>query len=295
MHGPGGCGDRSGVRDYPGGEPISQTFEDVLRNEVVDEVLISAEAVSLPGAFEEARRFEQYGLLVRVLVEPLANGASPRLEPFVGAASLAVAHSPRTERDLAMKRLLDVAFASITLFASAPLMLAIAILVKLTSPGPVLYSQIRAGMNGRRFRMYKFRTMVDNAEFLVRQANRSITQGPIFKDPQDYRITAVGRLLRKFSLDELPQMWNVLRGDMSVVGPRPLPLYEANRIDGEYWRRFSVPPGLTCIWQVSGRSDTTYETWMRQDLEYVDRWSLWDDTKLILKTIPVVFTGRGGY
>src|SRR5207302_1307146 len=131
--------------------------------------------------------------------------------------------------------------------------------IKLSSPGPVLFSQMRVGLNGRRFRMFKFRTMVDGAEFLVRFAHRSITRGPIFKDPRDYRITAVGGLLRKSGLDELPQLWNVFRGDMSLVGPRPLPVYEAEQIAGEYRRRFSVPPGITCIWQVSGRSDVAFD------------------------------------
>jgi lipopolysaccharide/colanic/teichoic acid biosynthesis glycosyltransferase len=111
----------------------------------------------------------------------------------------------------------------------------------------------------------------------------------------DARIYPFGRFLRKTSLDEFPQFWNVLVGEMSIVGPRPLPVYEAERIAGEYRRRFSVPPGLTCIWQVSGRSDVTYDRWMRYDLEYIDRWSLWSDAMLVLKTIPVVVRGRGGY
>jgi lipopolysaccharide/colanic/teichoic acid biosynthesis glycosyltransferase len=178
---------------------------------------------------------------------------------------------------------------------AAPAMIVAAIAVKLSSPGPVLFVQQRAGLNGRRFRMFKFRTMVDGAEVMVRHSSRSITQGPIFKDAADYRITSVGRILRRYSLDELPQLFNVIKGEMSMVGPRPLPLCEADQIQGASRRRFSVPPGLTCIWQVNGRSDVGFERWMQYDLQYVDGWSLWSDIVLIFRTIPAVLMGRGAY
>ena len=136
--------------------------------------------------------------------------------------------------------------------------------------------------------------MIDNAETLLQSvSHRSTMGGPIFKDPADLRVTRAGRLLRKFSLDELPQLLNVLAGDMSLVGPRPLPLHEAALITGEHRRRFHMRPGITCLWQVNGRSNVTYDTWMRYDLQYVDGWSLSLDAKLLVKTIPAVFTGRG--
>ena len=283
-------------RAFPDGESIGTGVEDILKNRVVDEVLISVSHEPVPEVLKEARVFEQYGRMVRAVFEPVA-GTSMRakIESFAGGPSLEVATSAQTEKDAALKRAFDLAIGTLLLLVLSPLMLLICALVKLTSPGPVLFCQTRVGLNGRRFRMFKFRTRVHGAEFLVRQADRSITRGPIFKDPRDYRITPVGRLLRKFSLDELPQLFNVLRGEMSVVGPRPLPEYEAEQIVGQYRRRFSVPPGLTCIWQVSGRSDVTYDRWMEYDLEYVDRWSMWSDAMLLLKTIPVVLTGRGGY
>jgi lipopolysaccharide/colanic/teichoic acid biosynthesis glycosyltransferase len=137
--------------------------------------------------------------------------------------------------------------------------------------------------------------MIDGAESMVRHAYRSINRGPIFKDVNDYRVTEVGRALRRFSLDELPQLFNVLKGEMSLVGPRPLPVYEADQVTGESRRRFSMPPGITCHWQVNGRSNLEYERWMQYDLQYVDEWSLLSDAVLLFRTIPVVLSGKGAY
>ena len=280
---------------FPSGEHLGDSVEGILKARVVDEVLVNVGTDPLPDILREAKTFEQYGVMVRAVFEPEAGvPKSTRAETFNGSTALALP-SPRTERDFALKRAFDIVFATLLFLATAPLMALIAVLIKLNSPGPLLFVQTRVGLNGRRFSMLKFRTMVDGAEFLVRQADRSINRGPIYKNPSDYRITSVGRVLRKFSLDELPQLINVIRGEMSLVGPRPLPVYEAEKIEGEYRRRFSVPPGLTCIWQISGRSDVSYESWMRYDLQYVDRWSLWSDTVLILRTIPAVILGRGGY
>ena len=281
---------------YPGGESYGCEAESLLKLRVIDEVHIQLGSEPLPQSFGEARHFEQYGLEVRAVVQPVSErSAGARASELGRATSLSIVASPRSERQLATKRVFDFVVASLLLVAVSPLLLVIAFLVKVTSRGPAFFVQTPVGLNGRRFRMFKFRTMVDGAELLVRQAHRSITNGPVFKDPQDYRITSVGRFLRKFSLDELPQLLNVLRGEMSIVGPRPLPEYEAEKIEGAFRRRFSVPPGLTCVWQVSGRSDVAYEAWMRYDLDYVDHWSLWSDTVLLLRTIPVVFAGRGGY
>jgi exopolysaccharide biosynthesis polyprenyl glycosylphosphotransferase len=179
---------------------------------------------------------------------------------------------------------------------SLPMLMA-AIAIKLTSRGPVLFKQERAGLNGKPFVMYKFRSMVTNAEQLKQELERlNEMSGPVFKVTHDPRVTKVGRLLRKFSLDEFPQLFNVLRFEMSLVGPRPLPLDEVKRFDDlSHRRRLSVRPGLTCIWQVSGRNDVKdFNDWVRMDLEYIDNWSLWLDTKILWRTIWVVLLGKGG-
>jgi lipopolysaccharide/colanic/teichoic acid biosynthesis glycosyltransferase len=200
------------------------------------------------------------------------------------------------DRLMFLKRVIDVAVSTLVLLVLLPLFGALAMLVKLSSPGPVIFRQRRTGLYGREFMLYKFRTMIVGAEALLPSiASRNVMRGPIFKDPQDIRVTPTGRLLRRFSLDELPQFWNVLKGDMSVVGPRPLPVHESAAIAGVHRRRFSMRPGITCLWQVNGRSACDYATWMQYDLQYVDGWSLTLDAKLLLKTVPVVLTGRGAY
>ena len=169
-------------------------------------------------------------------------------------------------------------------------------MIKLSSPGPVFFRQQRAGLNGQPFTMYKFRTMVTNAEQLQAElAALNEMSGPVFKIAKDPRITPLGRILRKFSLDEFPQLFNVLRGEMSLVGPRPLPVQEVARFDDvSHRRRLSVKPGLTCLWQVRGRNEiTSFKEWVRLDLEYIDNWSLWLDLQILLRTIPAVFTGTG--
>ena len=178
----------------------------------------------------------------------------------------------------------------------SPIMVAAAVAVRLTSPGPVFFRQQRAGLNGRPFTMLKFRSMVTNAEQLKQElAALNEMSGPVFKVTNDPRVTATGRFLRKWSIDELPQLFNVLRGEMSLVGPRPLPVDEVARFDDlAHRRRLSVRPGLTCIWQVRGRNNVSdFKEWVRLDLEYIDNWSLWLDVKILLMTIPAVFTGAG--
>jgi len=175
-------------------------------------------------------------------------------------------------------------------------MLLVALLIKITSPGPVLFVQRRAGLNGQPFMIYKFRTMVSNAEQLKNELERlNEMSGPVFKVSKDPRVTSIGKFLRRFSIDEFPQLLNVLRGEMSLVGPRPLPVYEVRRFDDvAHRRRLSVKPGLTCSWQVSGRNNVSdFKEWVRLDLEYIDNWSLWLDLKILLRTIPVVLIGTG--
>jgi lipopolysaccharide/colanic/teichoic acid biosynthesis glycosyltransferase len=167
-------------------------------------------------------------------------------------------------------------------------------LIALTSRGPVVFRQQRAGFHGRLFEMYKFRTMVEGAEQLRdRVAHLNEMGGPVFKASGDPRLTRVGRILRRLSLDELPQLVNVLKGEMSLVGPRPLPVYEASQIKGAQRRRLAMRPGMTGLWQVSGRNWIDFEGWMQLDLAYVDRWTLGLDLRILLRTIPVVLSGDG--
>jgi len=194
-----------------------------------------------------------------------------------------------------VKRCIDIAGAIVGLMLFGPLMIAIAAAIKLTSPGPAIFIQERYGLHIRRFPMYKFRTMVLDAE--KRQAeleSGNEAHGPVFKMRNDPRITVTGRLLRKSSLDELPQFLNVLRGEMSLVGPRPLPKRDVSRFENaSLMRRFSVKPGLTCLWQMKGRDQTDFGHWLALDLEYIDNWSLSLDFKVLAKTVPTVLLGRG--
>ena len=195
---------------------------------------------------------------------------------------------------LAVKRVLDIAGALAGLFLFAPLMALIAGIIRLNSPGPAIYRTYRVGKAGRLFRLYKFRTMVANAEQLLDMVwELNEREAILFKTSADPRVTAVGRILRRFSLDELPQFWNVLIGDMSLVGPRPSLLGEYSQFRPQDRRRTHVLPGLTGLWQVTARSDPSFATYVRLDGEYVDRWSLWLDLRIILKTIPAVLLGTG--
>jgi exopolysaccharide biosynthesis polyprenyl glycosylphosphotransferase len=194
-----------------------------------------------------------------------------------------------------VKRTFDILAASAGLLALSPVLLACAWLVWRSGPGPVLFSQPRYGYNRRLFRMYKFRTMVADAE--QQQASlesQNEAAGPVFKIRRDPRITPIGRILRKTSIDELPQLFNVLKGDMSLVGPRPLPVRDVSRFnEASLMRRFSVRPGITCLWQVNGRSDTNFSQWVQLDLEYIDNWSLALDARILIKTVPAVLAGNG--
>lgn len=193
-----------------------------------------------------------------------------------------------------LKRLIDIAASSFALVVLSPLLLGAAVAIKLTSRGRIFFKQERVGQHGRSFDMLKFRSMVVNAEELkAKLAAQNEQAGPVFKMRRDPRITAVGRFIRKYSIDELPQLINVLRGDMSIVGPRPPIPSEVAKYEAWQRRRLSVRPGLTCVWQVSGRNEISFEEWMLLDMRYIDHWSLAQDFQLILKTLPVVLTGRG--
>jgi lipopolysaccharide/colanic/teichoic acid biosynthesis glycosyltransferase len=197
----------------------------------------------------------------------------------------------------AVKRALDVALAVVLLLLLSPLFLAIAALVKLTSAGPVLYEWRVLGRHAQPFVGYKFRTMVEDADALKQQMlERNEMRGPVFKIREDPRVTPVGRMLRKYSLDELPQLWSVLVGDMSLVGPRPVYPEEFAGFERWQWGKLAVVPGITCLWQVNGRSHITdFDEWAKLDLEYIRRWSLLLDVEILLLTIPAVARGRGAY
>jgi lipopolysaccharide/colanic/teichoic acid biosynthesis glycosyltransferase len=195
---------------------------------------------------------------------------------------------------LTIKRAIDLLGAALGLVISSVVMLACAIAIKLHDGGPILYRHTRVGRGGRHFSLYKLRTMCVGAEDKQGELEAHNEQdGPVFKMREDPRITSLGRLLRKYSLDELPQLFNVLRGDMSLVGPRPPTPDEVRQYDWWQRRRLSIRPGLTCIWQVWGRNAVSFDRWMEMDLYYIDNWSLWMDMKLLLRTMPAVARGTG--
>jgi exopolysaccharide biosynthesis polyprenyl glycosylphosphotransferase len=221
--------------------------------------------------------------------------ARATVDDFYGKPLLIFRTTPETSWQLVCKRLIDVAGATIGLAIIGPLvMLPVAIGLKCTSPGPIFFRQKRSGLHGRLFTMYKFRSMVTNAEMLKAELEVfNEMSGPVFKMKDDPRITPFGRFLRKTSIDELPQLWNVLVGDMSLVGPRPPIPGEVQQYDPWHRRRLSMKPGLTCIWQISGRNRIDFEQWMKLDLQYIDNWSLWLDFKILAQTLPVVMIGLG--
>lgn len=191
---------------------------------------------------------------------------------------------------------MDLVGATVAIVLFGPQMLLIALAIKLGSSGPVLFTQMRSGRGGVPFKVYKFRTMVVDAEARKQEImHLNERNGPAFKMKDDPRVTGIGRFLRATSMDELPQFFNVLFGDMSLVGPRPLPVDEAGATDQWHRRRLEVKPGLTCIWQVSGRDRSCFDHWVRQDIEYIEKHSLWLDIKLILKTVPAVLSRRGAH
>jgi lipopolysaccharide/colanic/teichoic acid biosynthesis glycosyltransferase len=208
-----------------------------------------------------------------------------------------VALSPLVDRlqYSVVKRSLDASLAGIGLILLTPLFLLLAVLIKLTSTGPILYAWDVIGRGGRPFRGYKFRTMLVNADDLKPQlVHKNEMTGPVFKMRADPRITPVGRFLRKYSLDELPQLWSVLKGDMSLIGPRPAGRQEWELYEPWQRRKLSVTPGITCLWQVSGRNRVSdFDEWVRMDLDYIDHWSLWLDLRILLRTLAVVLRGTG--
>lgn len=266
----------------------------ILQRAVVDEIIFAVGSESLADLEEIFLLCDEEGVRTRVAVDffPHVN-STVSLDRFGATPLLTFSAAPYDEIRLLLKRLTDVLIAAAGLAVLAPFMAVVALLVRLTSPGPVIFRQVRCGLNGRRFMFYKFRSMCANAEELKSAVAHLNTRGVAFKIPDDPRLTLVGRYLRKFSIDEWPQLWNVLRGDMSLVGPRPAVPGEVDLYQRWQRRRLRMRPGLTCLWAISGRDAVDFETWMKMDMQYIDNWSLALDWKILLRTIPRVLTGRG--
>ncbi len=274
----------------------------IARVKFVDEVILA-----IPDQHDAARRAVREArrnrLDIRVIPDfydcwwggEQGHAASPLVLEYFGGLPVITLHEEKTAAAaLLWKRTLDLTFSVIALLILGPLMAGIALAIKLTSPGQALYRAARVGRKGRRFVCYKFRTMVANADGLkdtLREGNER--QGPCFKIVNDPRITRLGRWLRRYSLDELPQFWNVLRGEMSLVGPRPHPLDDFERYRLDHLRRLDVTPGITGLWQVTARRDPSFQRAMALDLEYIEHWNFWTDLRILWKTVFVIFRGSG--
>lgn len=263
----------------------------ILHEEIIDEVVFAAPIFALHKIKPSLEVCEQMGINGRIMLDTYEypSNFTMFIDGMLDIPLISFSYRERKFYSLWVKRLLDIFISAVLLLGFAPVFLLIRHLIRRESPGPAIFEQVRSGLNGRKFVMYKFRTMVDGAEALrVKLQACNEVSGPIFKIKNDPRITRIGRYLRKTSLDELPQLYNVLKGEMSLVGPRPLPLLESAQITGRERRRLSMKPGITGMWQCHGRSHAQYDHLIRMDLEYVDNWSLLLDFKLLIKTVPVV-------
>jgi exopolysaccharide biosynthesis polyprenyl glycosylphosphotransferase len=282
------------------GAPWMGTVEElprILANEVIDEVAIALPIKSQYMQIEAAvMLLEEQGITTHLLSDLFPQKLA-RSQPtdFDGVPIVSLHSAPLFSWRTEAKRIFDFVSAALLLLISAPALILVAVAIKLESEGPVFFVQDRVGLNKRRFRMLKFRTMQRDAEARMKDIEHlNEKTGPIFKIRNDPRVTSIGRWLRRTSIDELPQLVNVLLGDMSIVGPRPLSVRDALRME-EAWqkRRFSVKPGLTCLWQVSGRSNLSFDQWMQLDLQYIDTWSLELDARILLRTIPAILLAKG--
>jgi exopolysaccharide biosynthesis polyprenyl glycosylphosphotransferase len=269
---------------------------DVLRNHVVDEAIFAVSKETLAKLEEVFLMCEEEGVKTRVMLNFFPHVTSKvYLEALQDVPLLTFTTTPQNEYLLFIKNLLDASIAALAIVLLSPVLLLVALLVKLTSKGPVIFRQTRCGLGGRKFTLYKFRSMIEDAEESRQQLEHlNLMSGPVFKARDDPRVIPIGRFLRKFSIDELPQLYNILRGDMSFVGPRPPIPQEVNNYERWQRRRLRMKPGLTCLWQVSGRNQIDFDEWMRMDLLYIDNWSLLLDLKIFLKTIPIVLLGKEG-
>jgi exopolysaccharide biosynthesis polyprenyl glycosylphosphotransferase len=242
-------------------------------------------------------KIKKYDISIRIIPEMYDIAASAiqfkssDLYPYVE-----VVKTPLRGVNLFLKRLVDLLLSGIGLILLIPVFVVVSILIKLDSKGPIFFKQRRIGKNGIQFTMYKFRSMVANAEELKeRLKDQNEMDGPVFKIKEDPRITKLGKFIRKYSIDELPQLFNVFRGDMSLIGPRPPLVEEVEQYNDYQWRRLDVRPGLSGLWQISGRNHVSFEEWVSLDIYYIENWSMKLDTKILLQTIPVVLFGKGAY
>ena len=276
--------------------PVQQIVN-LLHHHSIFGVILSAKHTNFEQVEYVIRACELEGIEVWLIADFFSTDISrTSLDELLGRPLLIFRTAPEASWQSLVKQLMDLFGSFVLLLCAAPLLLIIAAAIKLTMPGPVFFRQQRSGLSGAPFTLYKFRTMVTNAEQFRHEleAMNEMT-GPVFKLTNDPRVTPLGSFLRKYSLDELPQLFNVLRGEMSLVGPRPLPVDEVKRFENlAHRRRLSVKPGLTCLWQVSGRNKISdFKEWVRLDLEYIDNWSLWLDLKILILTIPAVLRGTG--
>ncbi|HMB53502.1 MAG TPA: sugar transferase [Thermoanaerobaculia bacterium] len=267
----------------------------IVERHPVDDVIFSVRRRELDRMEELFAMLQELGIRTRFSMNLFPHhDARVQLEDLDGTPLLTFSTTPTNQLQLFAKRILDVGISMLMLMLSLPLVGLIALAIKLSSGGTVFFRQTRCGLNGRLFTLYKFRTMVHDAEKRRDEVEHlNEMRGPVFKVRSDPRVTRLGRLLRKFSLDELPQLWNVVRGDMSLVGPRPPIPEEVAQYQRWQRRRLSMKPGLTCLWQVSGRNELDFDQWLALDLQYIDTWSPMLDFKILLKTIPAVLSGRG--
>ena len=273
-------------------------LEKMLKDKPVDVVIFTSGKSFLAEVESAILACEIEGVEAWLVADFVRTAISrPSLDELMGKPMIVFRSAPDVSWALLFKRVFDRMGAAALLVVLSPLMLLIALAIKLASPGPVLFRQARCGVRGRVFVMYKFRSMITDAE--QRHAELMVfneMDGPVFKIANDPRVTPIGRFLRRYSLDELPQLFNVLRGEMSLVGPRPLPVHEVKQFKDPWQRRrLSMRPGITCLWQIAGRNCIGFEEWMRLDLQYIDTWSLWLDFVILLKTVPVVLTARGAH
>ena len=278
-------------------------LKDILQNQVIDEVLITMPLNEIKNSEWYLSFINTFGITVRIIpywyirkFMTIHAFHSVKVEQFLSEPALIISRIQKNQDALAIKSIMDYVLALVALIITAPLFVIVPLLIKLFSPGPIFYKQIRSGQDGRKFPLYKFRTMVIGAEeqqYTLIELNEA--DGPAFKMKRDPRIIPyIGRVLRKFGLDEVPQFINVIRGEMSIVGPRPPTPAEVEKYELWQRRRLSMKPGITCIWQVQPeRNDITFNQWMDMDMDYIDHWSLWLDILLILKTIPAILIGHG--
>jgi exopolysaccharide biosynthesis polyprenyl glycosylphosphotransferase len=270
---------------------------DILADTRTECIFVAASAVDPHQMSQIGKLVRTWNLELRISANiPGTVATRLSVQPFDDSMALSVKPAQLSGRQAFVKRTLDITLSSLAVVVTAPLWLAIAAAIKLTSRGPVLFTQTRVGRRGEHFRLLKFRTMIRGAEDIVDLLrDRNEADGPLFKIRDDPRVTRVGRFLRRWSLDELPQLENVLRGDMSLVGPRPPIPAEVASYEDWHFGRLEVAPGITGLWQVNGRSDLSFEDYVRRDLFYIENWSLSYDLFLLLKTVPAVLTGRGSY